>query len=327
MRKTRSRTRKTSVRAEIPVPTCSWKFARTKRSVPRTGSVIFTHYGVANDIKGDRKQQQQCHKESVSVKKTKLESEKRKVGQAELRKRSTISLVIQLLAERQLNRGVVADVFEPERLSPASAEANARIAGFRRLADGRAYPGVGAAIARLPDQRPGHAGLSDKGCTQTQFIEQAKRYLENRYKLFMQTANAEHLRDAHRDGILSILNLWIARVQRSGQWCSERISPRQRGKQTALFQAMQSEVRRKYIRLVYSGVANVQQRRPMSSWRVLLFVQNNRPACGGASEGTGKQTPGVVCPQPPVDCDELERWKRKQAHLLKDVIWEVITVI
>ncbi|KAL1404185.1 hypothetical protein pipiens_019017 [Culex pipiens pipiens] len=48
---------------------------------------------------------------------------------------------------------------------------------------------------------------ADKGCTQTQFIEQAKRYLENRYKLFMQTANAEHLRDAHRDGILSILNL------------------------------------------------------------------------------------------------------------------------
>ncbi|EDS35756.1 nuclear pore complex protein nup93 [Culex quinquefasciatus] len=194
---------------------------------------------------------------------------KKEDSHTELRKRSPISLVIQLLAERQLNRGVVADVFEPERLSPASAEANARIAGFRRLADGRAYPGVGAAIARGTKRqvgaheerqeleleklklmnanrsRPGRsslnnqemayareayeynksieesakrpslvqwfAQLSDEGCTQTQFIEQAKRYLENRYKLFMQTANAEHLRHAHRDGILSILNLWIAR--------------------------------------------------------------------------------------------------------------------
>ncbi|EDS44725.1 nuclear pore complex protein Nup93 [Culex quinquefasciatus] len=44
-------------------------------------------------------------------------------------------------------------------------------------------------------------------CTQTQFIEQAKRYLENRYKLFMQTVIAEHLRDAQRGGISSILNL------------------------------------------------------------------------------------------------------------------------
>ncbi|EDS25850.1 nuclear pore complex protein Nup93 [Culex quinquefasciatus] len=44
-------------------------------------------------------------------------------------------------------------------------------------------------------------------CTQTQFIEQAKRYLENRYKLFMQTVIAEHLRDAQRGGIPSILNL------------------------------------------------------------------------------------------------------------------------
>ncbi|XP_038122171.1 nuclear pore complex protein Nup93-1-like [Culex quinquefasciatus] len=44
-------------------------------------------------------------------------------------------------------------------------------------------------------------------CTQTQFIEQAKRYLENRYNLFMQTVIAEHLRDAQRGGIPSILNL------------------------------------------------------------------------------------------------------------------------
>ncbi|EDS28883.1 nuclear pore complex protein Nup93 [Culex quinquefasciatus] len=44
-------------------------------------------------------------------------------------------------------------------------------------------------------------------CIQTQFIEQAKRYLENRYKLFMQTVIAEHLRDVQRGGISSILNL------------------------------------------------------------------------------------------------------------------------
>ncbi|KAL9692103.1 hypothetical protein quinque_000048, partial [Culex quinquefasciatus] len=43
--------------------------------------------------------------------------------------------------------------------------------------------------------------------SKTQFIEQAKRYLENRYKLFMQTVIAEHLRDAQRGGISSILNL------------------------------------------------------------------------------------------------------------------------
>ncbi|KAL9698974.1 hypothetical protein quinque_002415 [Culex quinquefasciatus] len=46
-------------------------------------------------------------------------------------------------------------------------------------------------------------------CTQTQFIEQAKRYLENRYNLFMQTVIAEHLRDAQRGGIPSILNLHL----------------------------------------------------------------------------------------------------------------------
>lgn len=43
--------------------------------------------------------------------------------------------------------------------------------------------------------------------TQTQFIDQAKRYLENRYKLFMQTVISEHLRDAQRGGIPSIMNL------------------------------------------------------------------------------------------------------------------------
>lgn len=42
---------------------------------------------------------------------------------------------------------------------------------------------------------------------QTQFIEQGKKYLENRYKMFMTTVVSEHLREAQRGGIPSTLNL------------------------------------------------------------------------------------------------------------------------
>ncbi|XP_053681356.1 nuclear pore complex protein Nup93-1-like [Anopheles nili] len=44
-------------------------------------------------------------------------------------------------------------------------------------------------------------------CSQHLFINQAKRYLENRYKLFMQTVIADHLREARRGGVPSVLNL------------------------------------------------------------------------------------------------------------------------
>lgn len=40
-----------------------------------------------------------------------------------------------------------------------------------------------------------------------QFVEQAKKYLENRYKVYMSTVIADHLRDAQRGGIPSTLNL------------------------------------------------------------------------------------------------------------------------
>lgn len=40
-----------------------------------------------------------------------------------------------------------------------------------------------------------------------QFVEQSKKYLENRYKVYMSTVIADHLRDAQRGGIPSTLNL------------------------------------------------------------------------------------------------------------------------
>lgn len=40
-----------------------------------------------------------------------------------------------------------------------------------------------------------------------QFIEQAKKYLENRYKIYMQTVISGNLRDAQRGGIPSTFNL------------------------------------------------------------------------------------------------------------------------
>ncbi|XP_050082898.1 nuclear pore complex protein Nup93-1-like [Anopheles aquasalis] len=44
-------------------------------------------------------------------------------------------------------------------------------------------------------------------CSQLLFIDQAKRYLENRYKLFMQTVVSDNLREARRGGVPSVLNL------------------------------------------------------------------------------------------------------------------------
>lgn len=41
----------------------------------------------------------------------------------------------------------------------------------------------------------------------TQLIEQAKKYLEDRYKEFMSTVIKDHLRDAQRGGIPSTMNL------------------------------------------------------------------------------------------------------------------------
>lgn len=40
-----------------------------------------------------------------------------------------------------------------------------------------------------------------------QFIEQAKKYLEYRYKLYMTTVISDHLRDAQRGGIPTTFNL------------------------------------------------------------------------------------------------------------------------
>ena len=40
-----------------------------------------------------------------------------------------------------------------------------------------------------------------------QLIDQAKKYLENRYKIYMSTVISEHLRDAQRGGVPSTLNL------------------------------------------------------------------------------------------------------------------------
>lgn len=45
-----------------------------------------------------------------------------------------------------------------------------------------------------------------------QFIDQAKKYLEDRYKEFMSTVIREHLRDAQRGGIPSTYNLVNAYV-------------------------------------------------------------------------------------------------------------------
>lgn len=41
----------------------------------------------------------------------------------------------------------------------------------------------------------------------TQLVEQAKKYLEDRYKEFMSTVIKDHLRDAQRGGIPSTMNL------------------------------------------------------------------------------------------------------------------------
>lgn len=40
-----------------------------------------------------------------------------------------------------------------------------------------------------------------------QLIEQAKKYLEHRYKVFMSTVISDHLRDAQRGGVPSTYNL------------------------------------------------------------------------------------------------------------------------
>lgn len=44
-------------------------------------------------------------------------------------------------------------------------------------------------------------------CQRTQFIDQGKKYLENRYKVYMITVVSEHLRDAQRGGVPSTENL------------------------------------------------------------------------------------------------------------------------
>lgn len=44
-------------------------------------------------------------------------------------------------------------------------------------------------------------------CKTKQFIDQAKKYLENRYKTYMSTVILENLREAQRGGIPSTYNL------------------------------------------------------------------------------------------------------------------------
>lgn len=44
-------------------------------------------------------------------------------------------------------------------------------------------------------------------CQMTEFVDQAKKYLENRYKVYMSTVISEHLREAQRGGIPSTFNL------------------------------------------------------------------------------------------------------------------------
>ncbi|KAL1377743.1 hypothetical protein pipiens_016050 [Culex pipiens pipiens] len=104
------------------------------------------------------------------------------------------------------------EVYEYNKLINEGAMRPSLVQRFAQVADGfkdSKVSGIWEIMKYMPSVKPSPRTQDPlrARCTQTQFIEQAKRYLENRYKLFMQTVIAEHLRDAQRGGISSILNL------------------------------------------------------------------------------------------------------------------------